>query len=187
MGPLAVGDLAGLDVGWRIRKEYRHLVPPGVRQPLVADRLCENGHYGQKTGSGWYKYPEGSRSAVSDPEVERLIAECARAAGIVRRAIDGEETVERTIYALVLEGARILEEGFAARAVEIDIISVNGYGFPAHRGGPLWYADAVGLAKVLERIVQFERQQGLWWKPPELLRQLAASGRTFADWDREKS
>ena len=187
MGPLAVGDLAGLDVGWRIRKEYRHLVPPGVREPLVADRLCENGHYGQKTGSGWYKYPEGSRSAVPDPEVERLIVECAHAAGIVRRAIGAEEIVERTIYALVLEGARILEEGFAARAVDIDIIYVNGYGFPAHRGGPLWYAGTVGLAKVLERIVQFEEQQGPWWKPPELLRQLAASGRTFADWDRERA
>ena len=186
MGPLAVGDLAGLDVGWRIRKEYSHLVPPGERQPLVEDRLCENGHYGQKTGSGWYKYPEGSRSPVPDPEVERLIAECAREAGIVRRAIDAEEIVERTIYALVLEGARILEEGFAARAVDIDIIYVNGYGFPAHRGGPLWYADTVGLAKVLDRIVQFEQRQGSRWKPPELLRQLAAAGRTFADWDREK-
>ena len=87
----------------------------------------------------------------------------------------------------MLEGARILEEGFAARAVDIDIIYVNGYGFPAHRGGPLWYAGTVGLAKVLERIVQFEEQQGPWWKPPELLRQLAASGRTFADWDRERA
>jgi 3-hydroxyacyl-CoA dehydrogenase len=129
----------------------------------------------------------GGRTPVSDPAVELLIGECARAAGIVRREIDTEETVERTIYALVLEGARILEEGFAARAVEIDIIYVNGYGFPAHRGGPMWYADAVGLAKVLERIAQFEQQQGLWWKPPELLRQLAASGRKFADWDREKT
>jgi 3-hydroxyacyl-CoA dehydrogenase len=186
MGPLAVGDLAGLDVGWRIRKEYSHLVPPGERQPLVEDRLCENGHHGQKTGSGWYMYPEGSRSPVPDPEVERLIAECAREAGIIRRVIDAEEIVARTIYALVLEGARILEEGFAARAVDIDIVYVNGYGFPAHRGGPLWYADTVGLAKVLDRIVQFEQRHGLWWKPPELLRQLAASGRTFADWDRAK-
>jgi 3-hydroxyacyl-CoA dehydrogenase len=187
MGPLAVGDLAGLDVGWRIRKEYRHLVPPGVRQPLVEDRLCENGHFGQKTGSGWYRYPEGSRSPVPDPDVEQLIDECAGAAGIVRRAIEAKEIVERTIYALVLEGARILEEGFAARAVDIDVIYVNGYGFPAYRGGPMCYADTVGLAQVLERIAQFERQHGPWWKPPELLRQLAASGRKFADWDSEKT
>ena len=157
MGPLAVGDLAGLDVGWRIRKEYQHLIPPGTRQPLVADQLCEQGRYGQKTGAGWYRYAEGSRSPLPDPDVERLIADSARAAGIERRPIGAEEIVERTIYALVNEGARILEEGFAARAVDIDIIYINGYGFPAHRGGPMWYADTVGLAQVLERIRQFER------------------------------
>ena len=187
MGPLAVGDLAGLDVGWRIRKEYQHLVPPGTRQPLVADRLCELGRYGQKTGAGWYRYAEGSRSPLPDPDVERLIADSARAAGIERRPIAAEEIVERTIYALVNEGARILDEGFAARAVDIDIIYINGYGFPAHRGGPMWYADTVGLARVLERIRQFEKQHGDAWKPSALLQRLAEAGQTFADFDREKS
>jgi 3-hydroxyacyl-CoA dehydrogenase len=186
MGPLAVGDLAGLDVGWRIRKEYRHLIPSGTRQPLVADTLCEQGRYGQKTGAGWYRYAAGSREPLPDPDVEQLIADFARAAGIERRPIDAAESVERTIYALVNEGARILDEGFAARAVDIDIIYINGYGFPAHRGGPMWYADTVGLPQVLERIRAFESQQGSVWKPSELLEQLAESGRTFADFDRER-
>src|SRR5262249_6091366 len=115
MGPLAVGDLAGLDVGWRIRKEYQHLVPKGRRVPLVADRLCERGRFGQKTGAGWYRYPEGSRTPAPDPEVEKLIEECSASAGIVRRPVAAKEIVERVIYALVNEGARILEEGFALR------------------------------------------------------------------------
>ena len=187
MGPLAVGDLAGLDVGWRIRKEYQHLIPPGTRQPLVADRLCELGRYGQKTSAGWYRYAEGSRSPQPDPDVERLIADSARAAGIERRPIAAEEIVERTIYALVNEGARILDEGFATRAVDIDIIYINGYGFPAHRGGPMWYADTVGLARVLERIRQLEKQHGDAWKPSALLQRLAGVGQTFADFDRERA
>jgi 3-hydroxyacyl-CoA dehydrogenase len=186
MGPLAVGDLAGLDVGWRIRKEYQHLAPPGQRVPLAADRLCESGCFGQKTGAGWYRYPAGTRTPVPDPDVEQLIADCARAAGIARRQITAEEIVERTIYALVNEGARILEEGFALRAVDLDIIYVQGYGFPAHRGGPMWYADTVGLQKVYERVRAFEAQHGPWWKPAALLRHLAEVGKTFADLDKEK-
>jgi 3-hydroxyacyl-CoA dehydrogenase len=187
MGPLAVGDLAGLDVGWRIRKEYQHLTPKDLRSPLVADRLCERGHFGQKTGAGWYRYPEGSRSPVSDPEVQKLIEECARAAGIVRRQITPEEIVERTVYALINEGARILEEGFALRAADIDIIYIQGYGFPAYRGGPMWYADTVGLAKVLERIRDFERQHGRVWAPAGLLKQLAEAGKTFAEFDKDRA
>jgi 3-hydroxyacyl-CoA dehydrogenase len=187
MGPLAVGDLAGLDVSWRIRKEYKHLAPPGQRDALAADRLCELGHFGQKTGAGWYRYPQGSRTAVPDPEVEAIIADCARAAGIKRRTIQPQEIVERTIYALVNEGAKILDEGFALRASDIDIIYINGYGFPAHRGGPMWYADTVGLSTVYERVCQFETEHGDWWTPAPLLARLAASGNTFADFDREKS
>jgi 3-hydroxyacyl-CoA dehydrogenase len=186
MGPLAVCDLAGLDVGWRIRKEYRHLIPPGTRQPLVADQLCEQGRYGQKTCAGWYRYEPGSRRPQRDPEVERLIAESARAAGIEQRGITTQEIVERTIFALVNEGARILDGGFAARAVDIDIIYINGYGFPAYRGGPMWYADAVGLAQVLDRIRQFEQQHGAAWSPSALLVRLAESGRSFAELDREQ-
>jgi 3-hydroxyacyl-CoA dehydrogenase len=135
MGPLAVGDLAGLDVGWRIRKEYRHLEKPGIRQPIAGDRLCEMGRYGQKTGAGWYKYDE-KRQATSDPEVTSLVRKWAADAGIPQRTIGAEEIVERCVYALVNEGARVLEEGYALRAGDIDIIYLNGYGFPAYRGGP---------------------------------------------------
>jgi 3-hydroxyacyl-CoA dehydrogenase len=186
MGPLAVGDLAGLDVGWRIRKESKHLVPSGLRETHAADRLCEMGRYGQKTGAGWYRYPDGSRSPVPDPEVERIIEECARAAGVERRTISTEEIIERTLYALVNEGAKILAEGFALRAVDIDIVYIYGYGFPAYRGGPMWYADTVGLSKVYERICQFENQHGGWWTPAPLLKELAEKRRTFADYDRAK-
>jgi 3-hydroxyacyl-CoA dehydrogenase len=185
MGPLAVGDLAGLDVGWRIRKEYRHLEPAGQRVPLVADRLCEMGRYGQKTGAGWYRYPEGSRAPVADPEVQRLIEEAARGAGLARRTITPEEIVERTVYALVNEGARILEEGIALRASDIDVVYVHGYGFPAYRGGPMGYADTVGLKQVYHRVRQFEEQHGELWAPAPLLRRLAEDGKTFAVLDKE--
>jgi 3-hydroxyacyl-CoA dehydrogenase len=185
MGPLATGDLAGLDVGWRIRKEYRHLQKPGVRQPFCEDKLCELGRYGQKTGAGWYKYDE-QRRAASDPDVARLIAGWVAEAGIPKRQIGAEEIVDRCVYALVNEGARILEEGFALRAVDIDIIYVNGYGFPAHRGGPMWYADTVGLKKVYERIREFHKQHGETWAPAPLLKQLAEQGKTFAEFSRDQ-
>jgi 3-hydroxyacyl-CoA dehydrogenase len=186
MGPLAVGDLAGLDVGWRIRKEYRHLEKPGVRQPLAEDRLCEMGRYGQKTGAGWYKYDE-NRRAIPDPEVAELVRKAAAEAGIRQREISKEEIVDRLIYALVNEGARILEEGYALRAVDIDIIYINGYGFPAHRGGPMWYADAVGLRKVYERISEFHREHGELWEPAPLLKRLAEEGKTFTGFNKETS
>ena len=180
MGPLAVGDLAGLDVGWRIRKEYRHLEKPGIRQPIAGDRLCEIGRFGQKTGAGWYKYDE-KRQAIPDPEVAELVRRWASEAGIPQREISADEIVERCIYALVNEGARVLEEGIASRAVDIDIIFINGYGFPAWRGGPMWYADTVGLKKVYERIWQFAWQHGEVWQPAPLLKELAEQGRTFAE------
>jgi 3-hydroxyacyl-CoA dehydrogenase len=140
MGPLAMGDLAGLDVGWRIRKEYKHLEDPNERHPLIADALCEMGRYGQKTGAGWYRYDE-NRNPSPDPEVTALIEKLTREAGIARRVIGAEEIVDRCIGALVSEGKKILEEGYALRAVDIDIIYINGYGFPVYRGGPMWYAD----------------------------------------------
>jgi len=181
MGPLAVGDLAGLDVGWRIRKEYRHLEKPGVRQAMAGDRLCEMGRFGQKTGAGWYKYDE-KRQASPDPEVAALVRKWAAEEGIRQREIPAEEIVSRCVYALVNEGARILEEGFASRAVDIDIIYINGYGFPAYRGGPMWYADTVGLKKVYDRVRQFEHEHGENWRPAPLLKELAEQGKTFAEY-----
>jgi 3-hydroxyacyl-CoA dehydrogenase len=184
MGPLAVGDLAGLDVGWRVRKEYRHLEKPGVRRAIAGDRLCEMGRYGQKTGAGWYKYDE-NRRATPDPDVAALVRQWAAEAGIPQRNIPADEIVDRCVYALVNEGARILEEGYALRAVDIDIIYLNGYGFPAYRGGPMWFADAVGLPRVYDRVCEFHRQHGQIWEPAPLLKQLAEQGGTFAAFSRE--
>src|SRR5580692_6788094 len=185
MGPLAVSDLAGLDVGWRIRKEYKHLEKPGVRIPRVADRLCEFGHFGQKTGSGFSKY-DADRRPLPDPETAALIEAVAREAGLHRRSISREEIVDRCLFALVNEGAKLLGEGFALRAVDIDIVYLNGYGFPAWRGGPMFYADTVGLGQVLHRIQEFEKQHGSdLWSPAPLLTSLAQDGRTFADFDRQ--
>jgi 3-hydroxyacyl-CoA dehydrogenase len=186
MGPLAVGDLAGLDVGWRIRKEYKHLEDPNVRRPLLADRLCEMGRYGQKTGAGWYRYDE-NRRPMPDPEVDKLIEEVAAEAGIKRRQVSEEEIIERTMYALVNEGAKILEEGIALRAVDIDIIYINGYGYPAWRGGPMWYADTAGLRRVYDRVCDFYKQHGELWKPAPLLKELAEQGQTFAQFDKGRS
>ena len=186
MGPLAVGDLAGLDVGWRIRKEYRHLEKPGIRQAFAGDRLCEMGRYGQKTGAGWYKYDE-NRRAILDPEVAELVRKWSVEARVAQREISREEIVDRSVYALVNEGARILEEGYALRAVDIDIIYLNGYGFPAHRGGPMWYADTIGLDKVYNRVEEFHKQHGELWEPAPLLKRLAREGKKFADFHKEQS
>jgi 3-hydroxyacyl-CoA dehydrogenase len=177
---LATGDLAGLDVGWRIRKEYRHLQKPGVRQPFAEDKLCEMGRFGQKTGAGWYKYDE-QRRASGDPALPTLLRQWVTEAGIPQRTVSAEEIVDRCVYALVNEGARILEEGYALRAVDIDIIYIYGYGFPAYRGGPMWYADTVGLEKVYARVCQFHQQFGSLWEPAPLLKQLAAQAKTFSD------
>jgi 3-hydroxyacyl-CoA dehydrogenase len=185
MGPLATGDLAGLDVGWRIRKEYRHLEKPGVRQPFAEDRLCELGRYGQKTGKGWYQY-DGNRCPSLDPEVTALVRKWSTDAGIPQRQISAAEIADRCVYALVNEGARILEEGYALRAVDIDIIYLNGYGFPAYRGGPMWHADTVGLQKVYQRICEFQKQLGELWAPAPLLKRLAETGKTFAEFDKEQ-
>jgi 3-hydroxyacyl-CoA dehydrogenase len=186
MGPLAVGDLAGLDVGWRIRKEYRHLEKPGIRQAFAGDRLCEMGRYGQKTGAGWYKYDE-NRRAILDPEVAELVRKWSVEARVAQREISREEIVDRSVYALVNEGARILEEGYALRAVDIDIIYLNGYGFPAYRGGPMWYADTIGLDKVYNRVEEFHKQHGELWEPAPLLKRLAEEGKKFADFHKEQS
>jgi 3-hydroxyacyl-CoA dehydrogenase len=185
MGPLATGDLAGLDVGWRIRKEYRDLEKPGIRQPFAEDKLCELGRYGQKSSAGWYKY-DANRRATLDPVVDQLIHDWVAEADIPQRQISAEEISDRCLYALVNEGARILEEGYALRASDIDIIYINGYGFPSYRGGPMWYADTVGLKQVYERVMGFHRQHGEIWEPAPLLKRLAEQGRTFAEVGKEE-
>ncbi len=183
MGALSVGDLAGLDVGWRIRKEFRHLEIPGVRKALLEDALCEMGRYGQKTRAGWYQYDE-NRKPSRDPAVDELIARVRGEAGITPRTIDEEEIRDRLLFALINEGARILEEGMALRSVDIDIIYVSGYGFPAHRGGPMFYADTTGLGNVLARVREFHGRHGALWTPAPLLVRLAEEAKSFADFDR---
>jgi 3-hydroxyacyl-CoA dehydrogenase len=183
MGPLAVLDLAGLDVGWRVRQEGGFVQPPGRRAYVAEDRLCELGHFGQKTGAGWYRYEGGRGAATPNPDAARFAAEAAREAGITPRTIAPEEIVERTVYALINEGARILEEGIALRAGDIDIVYIYGYGFPAYRGGPMWYADTVGLKALHARIREFEKQHGPRWAPAPLLTKLAEGGQTFAGLD----
>lgn len=181
MGPLRMADMAGLDISWAFRKRMAPTRPAHLRYSRVADRLCEQGRFGQKTGSGFYRYEAGSRTPVEDPDVLALIDTCAREDGVARRVVSDEEIVQRTMYALVNEGARILEEGIARRASDIDVIYVNGYGFPVHRGGPLFYAEQQGLAQVLATIRQFHAAHGELWRPAPLLERLVAQGRTFAD------
>ncbi len=185
MGILAVDDMAGIDVGVKVNQENAKHEVPGRRKPLVVDKLYALSRYGQKTGAGWYKYDE-NRRAIPDPEVAALIESTANEAGITRRAISAQEIVERCVYALINEGAKILEEGFALRASDIDIVYLNGYGFPAWRGGPMWYADTVGVKNVYDRVCEFHAAHGVWWEPAPLLKQLAAKGSTFAAWDKAK-
>lgn len=183
MGIFAVDDMAGVDVAWRIRQEFGPPGGPGGRSPLVADKLYELGRYGQKTGAGWYRYGE-DRKPIPDPAVIDLIRTTAAAAGIPQRTFTDAEIVERCIFALVNEGARIVEEGIVQRASDIDVIYANGYGFPGWRGGPMFHADRTGLAAIHARVAAFERELGARWAPAPLLARLAASGGTFRALDR---
>ena len=181
MGPFRMSDLAGNDVGWRIRQR-RYAERPGMRYARIADRLCEQGRFGQKTGAGWYRYEKGRRDALPDPAVDALIAACRAEAGVEPRAIDSDEIVDRCILALVNEGARIVEEGIAQRASDIDVVYLTGYGFPVHRGGPMLYADMQGLRNVARRMRELgalPRADEAFWTPAPLLARLAAEGRTF--------
>ncbi|HEY5624239.1 MAG TPA: 3-hydroxyacyl-CoA dehydrogenase NAD-binding domain-containing protein [Gammaproteobacteria bacterium] len=181
MGPHAVGDLAGLDVGYKVRQERENL-PDDPRFYRVADLLVELGRYGQKTGKGMYRYEAGSRSPMPDPEVDALIANESAALGVDRREIGADEIVDRCIYALIVEGARILEDGISPRSSDLDVVWTNGYGFPRHRGGPMHYADTVGVASVYESVCEFRDRFGpMYWEPPALLEDLARGGRSFAD------
>jgi 3-hydroxyacyl-CoA dehydrogenase len=179
MGIFAVDDMGGIDLNWRVQQEYAHLIKPGQRVPLMLRRLFEMGRYGQKTGRGWHIYDE-NRKTTPDPEIEALIEKTAKEAGIERRQITDQEIIERCIYVMINEGARILEEGIASRASDIDAIYFSGYGFPAYRGGPMWYADTVGLKKVYGKVEEFHRKHGFLWEPAPLLKRLALEGKNFA-------
>ena len=182
MGIFAVDDLGGLDVAWRIRRELNQFSEPGARKPLVADTLVDMNRLGQKTGKGWYRY-EGGRTPIPDPEVLAVIERVTGDAGLRRRAVSDDEIRERTIYALINEGARLLEEGVALRAADVDVIYLTGYGFPGFRGGPMFHADRVGLQRILERVSAFHRELGPRWAPAPLLERLAGEGSTFREWD----
>jgi 3-hydroxyacyl-CoA dehydrogenase len=174
MGPFAMGDLAGLDIGWRSRQDR------GVKSE-IADAICEAGRFGQKTGKGYYKYEAGSRAPLPDPEIEKLIEETTAKLGLKRRAISDDEILERLMYPMINEGARILEEKIAARPSDIDVVWLYGYGWPIYRGGPMFYADQVGLKKIAERLSFYAKQTSdPSLEPTPLLKRLADEGKTFA-------
>jgi 3-hydroxyacyl-CoA dehydrogenase len=187
MGPCQTSDLAGLDVGWRIRKGLPK-PPPGVRDSgAVGDRLAEMGRFGQKTNAGFYKYEAGSRTPIPDPVVEEVIKAVSKDLGIERRAISDDEIFERCLYSMINEGAKILEEGIALRASDVDTVWINGYGFPPHRGGPMFYADTVGLQKIHAKLQEFAGKYGKVWEPSALLAKLAKDNLTFASLDAKKT
>ncbi|MGB7452103.1 MAG: 3-hydroxyacyl-CoA dehydrogenase NAD-binding domain-containing protein [Lysobacterales bacterium] len=186
MGPIAMGDLAGIDIGARVREERRRngTMPADERFGLVADKLVAMGRFGQKTGAGVYLYETGSRTPVPDPQVQTLIQNEAARLGISQRRVSDDEVLTRCIYPLINEGARILEEGIAQRASDIDVVWINGYGFPAYRGGPMHYADSVGLKKIYDRVCGYRDTLGNefgYWEPAPLLERLAGEGGKFAD------
>jgi 3-hydroxyacyl-CoA dehydrogenase len=181
MGPFRMIDMAGGDIGWAIRKR-RAVERADMKYSATADKLCELGRYGQKTGAGWYRYEAGSRDAIPDPAVDAMIEAYRDELGIAARSIDDSEIVERCMYALVNEGARILQEGIAARASDVDTVYLAGYGYPRHRGGPLKHADLVGLARVAERMRSFAANphgDPRFWEPAPLLARLALEGKSF--------
>ena len=181
MGPFRMGDLAGNDIGWAIRKR-RALERPGMKYSKTADLLCEKGRFGQKTGAGWYDYVAGKRDAIPNAEVVEMIAAHRASLGITPRKISDDEIVQRLVYSLVNEAAHILEEGIASKASDIDMVYLMGYGFPIHRGGPMNYADQVGLFNVVQsmgRFAQNPRDDAAFWQPAPLLARLAAEGKTF--------
>ena len=179
MGPFRMGDLAGNDIGWYIRKR-RALESPDMLYSTTADLLCEQGRFGQKSGAGWYDYRAGERTAHPSPLVDAMIVAHSAALGMARRAISDQEIVERLVYALVNEGAQILDDGIAQRSSDIDMVYLSGYGFPLYRGGPMFYADTVGLPTVLAAIERFAGgPNGAAWRPAPLLARLASSGARF--------
>jgi 3-hydroxyacyl-CoA dehydrogenase len=188
VGPFAMQDIAGIDVGARIRQYLRSIGKERAEGPqsVVPDWLFEMGRYGQKTGAGWYRYEPGSRSPISDSLIDDLARKASAERRIERRSIADDEIIARIMTALANEGANILDEGYAMRPGDIDVIYVYGFGFPRHRGGPMFYADTVGLQTVLGRIDRYREQFGDYWQPAPLLEKLAASGGTFYGWSAEK-
>jgi 3-hydroxyacyl-CoA dehydrogenase len=182
MGMFGVHDLAGNDVGYRMRKAAQASRPNDRRYSDIITILCDMGRLGQKTGKGWYRYEPGSRTPIPDPEVEALIIAESKKKGIERRQISNEEIVKRCVYGPINEGAVLLEKGIALRPSDIDIVYVTGYGFPSWRGGPMFYADTVGLAGVLDDIKRFHERDGFYWKPAPLLEQLVRERKSFADY-----
>jgi 3-hydroxyacyl-CoA dehydrogenase len=174
MGPFRMSDLAGNDISWHIRKRH-YAEHPKQRQMRIADRVCELGRFGQKTGSGWYRYETGKRDAIPDPAIDAIIDEERAALKIKPRKIPEAEIVDRLLLALVNEGAHILDEAIAQRASDIDVVYLMGYGFPVHRGGPMYAASRRGLRSVLRRMKEFG------WKPAKLIVKLAAEGKSFDD------
>ncbi|MGH6631887.1 MAG: 3-hydroxyacyl-CoA dehydrogenase NAD-binding domain-containing protein [Sphingopyxis sp.] len=183
MGPFAVADVVGLDVPYRSRQEVSQALPGDAAYCRMADLLVEQGRHGQKTGMGYYVYPDGPRHPRPDPEIARMAAEEARRLGIAQREIGTDEIVERCVLTVVNEGAAVLEEGIADRASDLDVIYTSGYGFPAGRGGPMAYADTLGLAAVLERVRGYHARYGDYWRPSDLLAELVKNGESFADHD----
>jgi 3-hydroxyacyl-CoA dehydrogenase len=181
MGPFRMGDLAGNDIGWAIRKR-RYQEKPGMKYSKTADLLCEKGRFGQKTGAGWYDYAPGKRDPIANAEVVQMIAAHRQSLGIAPRKISDEEIVQRLVFSLVNEAAHILEEGIANKASDIDIAYIFGYGFPVYRGGPLNYADEMGLFNVVQAMQRFAQNpldDAQFWQPAPLLARLAAQGKTF--------
>ena len=182
MGPYAMGDLAGLDVGWRIRQRQAATRPAHLRYSTVADRVCELGRFGQKTNAGWFRYEPGSRTPIPDPVVNELVLQVSADNGFTRREVSDQEILERCMYPLVNEGAKILEEGLAQRASDIDVVWMYGYGFPRYRGGPMFWADLVGLGTIYDVMRRLHDEHGDYWlEPAPLLEQLAEQGRGFGD------
>ncbi|MBE01708.1 MAG: 3-hydroxyacyl-CoA dehydrogenase, partial [Euryarchaeota archaeon] len=180
MGQFAMSDLAGIDVGYRIRQERRK-AGEDIRASWM-DKLAEQNRLGQKTQAGVYRYEEGSRKPIPDPEVDKLIEEFRKEQGITPREISDQEILERCMYVMINEGAKILEEGIADRSLDIDIVWIYGYGFPAYRGGPMFWADQLGLDTILKAVKTYQDTVGgEQWKPAALLEKLVAEGKKFGD------
>ena len=181
MGPFAMSDMVGLDLGWRARQMVGGSNEVTARIP---DELCELGRYGQKNGKGFYQYEDGSRTPIEDADANELIRRVAAELGFEKKEFSNDEILKRCLYPLINTGAKLLSEGHALRAGDIDTVYVNGYGFPKYTGGPMWFADTQGLENVLNDIERFYKETGDdLWRPAELLKTLARDGRTFASLD----